>query len=247
MIKIKALFFLAILVLYFQKFSAQETVIYDAYPYGQEAYLGGKQELYKDFHNVLTKNNYESCSNKDEEMYIKIIVKNDNKISLVKNPDTAYINQNKCTYNLIKKVLPEMRGWKSAEYKGQKLNAIYEFNVFPDDLFEDYKYGYIGISEKRTMPEFQDGGIKRFRQAFTNVFKMPEEDFFGTLNFSVSFVIDIDGSMTNIDVISIKKMPSFERNIVSAIKKIKGKWTPGKIRGIPVKTRFNLPLTFNSL
>jgi len=58
----------------------------------------------------------------------------------------------------------------------------------------------------------------------------------------VSFVIERDGSMTDIQV---KRDPGYGlgKEAVRVLKSIKTKWAPGMIAGKPVRTAYNLPIT----
>jgi protein TonB len=57
----------------------------------------------------------------------------------------------------------------------------------------------------------------------------------------VSFVIEKDGSMTDIQVIG---NPGYglDREAVRVLKSIKTKWSPGIINSKVVRTAFNLPI-----
>lgn len=247
MIKIKTFFLLTILVFYYQKFSAQETVIYDAYPYGQEAYLGGKKQLYKDIHQALSENKIEKCKDSTQSYKVKLIVKQDASILFVKNPDSAYINKNKCAYELSKNVLKYLKNWKAAEHKTGKLNAMYEFDFFPIDLFEDYDENYIGIHIDKNIPQFP-GGLNEFRNQFQKAFKYPNSDFKGLIKCDVYFMIDKEGLMTNLIVKSSPYSSDIEKSVTNALQKLKkSKWIlPNNYSSLKELYRVRFPVSFNS-
>ena len=57
----------------------------------------------------------------------------------------------------------------------------------------------------------------------------------------VSFVIEIDGTITDIQV---KKNPGYgmDKEAIRVLKSLKTKWTPGMIDGKPVRTSYMLPI-----
>lgn len=88
MMKTKFFILLAFLIFSVQFLFSQETVI-DQYPFGQEAYIGGKKQLYKDIHQALIENELEKCEDSEQNYRVKLIVKQDASILFVKNPDSV--------------------------------------------------------------------------------------------------------------------------------------------------------------
>jgi protein TonB len=91
------------------------------------------------------------------------------------------------------------------------------------------------------MPEFP-GGIQKFYNYVGNNFEKPEIDELNNYKVYVAFVIERDGSMSDIKVI---KDPGFGlgREAVRVLKSLKTKWSPGMIGSKPVRTAYNLPIT----
>jgi protein TonB len=91
------------------------------------------------------------------------------------------------------------------------------------------------------MPEFP-GGIKKFYTYVGNNFEKPELDSQNAIRVSVSFVIEKDGSMTDIKVL---KDPGYGlgAEAIRVLKSLKTKWSPGMFEGKPVRTSYNLPIT----
>ncbi|WP_281231978.1 energy transducer TonB [Flavobacterium gelatinilyticum] len=94
------------------------------------------------------------------------------------------------------------------------------------------------------MPEFP-GGIKSFYTFVGKNFTRPELDEDRVLRVYVSFVIERDGSMTDIVV---KNDPGYGlgKEAVRVLKSLKTKWTPGILNGQPVRTAYNLPITIQT-
>ena len=91
------------------------------------------------------------------------------------------------------------------------------------------------------MPEFP-GGIKKFYTYVGNNFEKPELDSENAIQVSVSFVIEKDGSMTDIKVL---KDPGYGlgAEAIRVLKSLKTKWSPGMFEGKAVRTSYNLPIT----
>mgnify|MGYP006144067255 CR=1 FL=1 len=92
-------------------------------------------------------------------------------------------------------------------------------------------------------PEFP-GGLEKFYKRVGNEFKAPSSDREMTLKVYVSFVIETDGTLTNIKVL---RDPGYEmgKEAIRVLKSIKTKWKPGIKDGKKVRTAYNLPITVN--
>ncbi|MFV8368063.1 energy transducer TonB [Flavobacterium sp. LB2R40] len=91
------------------------------------------------------------------------------------------------------------------------------------------------------LPEFP-GGITKFYNFVGTNFEKQEIEGSGSIRVFVSFVIERDGSMTDIQV---KKDPGYGlgKEAVRVLKSLKTKWSPGMIDGKAVRTAYNLPIT----
>jgi periplasmic protein TonB len=91
------------------------------------------------------------------------------------------------------------------------------------------------------LPEFP-GGIKKFYSYVGNNFEKPDIEGDNTYRVYVSFVIERDGSMTDIKVI---RDPGFGlgQEAIRVLKSLKTKWSPGMMGSKPVRTSYNLPIT----
>jgi protein TonB len=90
-------------------------------------------------------------------------------------------------------------------------------------------------------PDFP-GGIQKFRQEVANKFRTPDIESQSTIKVSVSFVVERDGTLSNIKVL---KDPGYGagKEAIRVLQSIKTKWKPGKIKGQPVRTAYSLPIT----
>lgn len=93
------------------------------------------------------------------------------------------------------------------------------------------------------MPDFPEG-ISAFRTQFqnavdTNAFH--PENGENDLKALISFIIERDGSMTDVKVSGSNE--KFNTEVKKAVRSIKDKWKPGKIKGQAVRSRYKIPLT----
>lgn len=88
------------------------------------------------------------------------------------------------------------------------------------------------------------GGINAFRGKVSENFDTSAmSGGEGTLKTEVTFVVERDGSITQVKATGSNS--DFNREAERTIKSIRTKWTPAKINGQPVRYRFRLPLTMN--
>lgn len=94
------------------------------------------------------------------------------------------------------------------------------------------------------MPEFP-GGMAKFYTYVGNNFNRPELEAEKTLRVYVSFVIERDGSITDI---MVKNDPGYGmgKEAIRVLKSLKTKWIPGVLNGKPVRTAYNLPITIKT-
>ncbi|MDI1256375.1 MAG: energy transducer TonB [Flavobacterium sp.] len=92
-------------------------------------------------------------------------------------------------------------------------------------------------------PKFP-GGMERFYKYVGNNFHAPEEssNAGASIKVFVSFVIEKDGTMTDIKVL---RNPGYgmDKEAIRVLKSLKTKWEPGIYKGQKVRTAFTLPIT----
>lgn len=91
------------------------------------------------------------------------------------------------------------------------------------------------------MPEFP-GGMTKFYTYVGNNFARPELDAEKILKVYVSFVIEKDGSITDIKVVNDPGY-GMGKEAIRVLKSLRTKWIPGVLNGQPVRTAYNLPIT----
>jgi protein TonB len=94
------------------------------------------------------------------------------------------------------------------------------------------------------MPDFP-GGMAKFYTYVGNNFHRPELDAERILKVYVSFVVEKDGSLTDI---MVKNDPGYGlgKEAVRVLKSLKTKWNPGILNGKAVRTAYTLPITIKT-
>lgn len=107
---------------------------------------------------------------------------------------------------------------------------------------EEIPEGSVVYTYVETMPEYP-GGINAFREFIAATYKSPvtNKDLKG--NVIVQFVVEPDGSMSNIEVIrDLGYGTGFE---AVRVLKLAEKWTPGIQDGKAVRVHYTLPIAIN--
>jgi len=94
-------------------------------------------------------------------------------------------------------------------------------------------------------PEYP-GGIKRFYQYVADNFDRPNVDDLDKISVLVSFVIEKDGSMTDIKVL---RNPGYglDKEAIRVLKSLRTKWKAGIKDGEKVRTQYTLPITIQMM
>lgn len=92
----------------------------------------------------------------------------------------------------------------------------------------------------QVLPEYP-GGINAFYTYVKNNMRLPEVDRDLKMNVYVTFVVEKDGSITDV---SVPRDPGYglKKEAERLIKANKAKWSPGIQNGKPVRVRYQLPI-----
>jgi len=85
------------------------------------------------------------------------------------------------------------------------------------------------------------GGINKFRTFIAENYKIPNSFNKEVLYIELIFVIEKDGSMTDIRMVS-KGDKALEKEAIRVLKAMNKKWTPGKVNGETVRSEKRLPI-----
>lgn len=215
------------------------------YPKGQNPYKNGNIELFKDMNNWLVQNNEKPCE-RNELYWVTLKIDETGKLSLIRNKsDQLNAEKNKCAYEMLVRVLGGLKNWQPAEVKGKKVTSYFDFPFIPKDYFHNFQENYdITQTAHRAL---YPGGIDEFRkEVIRNIGGYIDYDSYKPRGkFVLLFNIDENGKMDNIDI--EPKVQNSERlfeDIKFGLKRIKGKWEPAKINGIPILSKYRFPLNF---
>jgi len=89
------------------------------------------------------------------------------------------------------------------------------------------------------------GGINKFYQYVGSNFERPTIEESLVITVLVSFVIEIDGSITDIKIL---RNPGYgmDKEAIRVLKSLKTKWSPGILNGEKVRTLYTLPIKVKS-
>ncbi|CAM4411558.1 energy transducer TonB [Flavobacterium terrigena] len=85
------------------------------------------------------------------------------------------------------------------------------------------------------------GGINKFRTFIAENYKVPSSFNKDVLSIELVFIIEKDGSMTDIRMVS-KGDKALEKEAIRVLKAMNKKWTPGKVNGEIVRSEKRLPI-----
>ena len=114
----------------------------------------------------------------------------------------------------------------------------------PKDVVEDDNtiYNSAGIEVKADFP----GGIDKFRNFIGKNFQMPEDEDFPGGKVFVTFVVEKDGSLTDIKVIRDAGYGT-GKEAIRVIKSSSVKWNPGEQNGRKVRMQFMMPINLQKV
>ena len=101
--------------------------------------------------------------------------------------------------------------------------------------------GPVSTTELDRQPMFP-GGMQRFGEYVGNHFEKSEMEENQTVKIYVSFIIEVDGSMTSIQV-NRKGIEKLDNEAIRVLKSLRTKWSAGYKDNQPVRTQFTLPIT----
>ncbi|MGQ2984965.1 energy transducer TonB [Flavobacterium sp.] len=93
------------------------------------------------------------------------------------------------------------------------------------------------------MPGFP-GGLEAFYEQVGRKYRVPELEMSRTFKVYVSFVVEKDGTMSDIKV-ARDPGHGLGAEAIRVLKSIRTKWVPGQKKGQPVRTAYSLPITVN--
>jgi periplasmic protein TonB len=103
--------------------------------------------------------------------------------------------------------------------------------------------GATNVNMVDVMPLYP-GGMEAFYREVGRKYRIPESEDLTTAKIYVSFIIEKDGTLSNVKVLR-DPYPNLNlgKEALRVLNGMKAKWTPGIANGKPVRTAYNLPIT----
>jgi len=103
--------------------------------------------------------------------------------------------------------------------------------------------GPTNVNMVDVMPVYP-GGMEAFYKEIGRKYRVPEAEDSMTAKVYVSFVIEKDGTMTNVQILRDPNQTlGLGKEALRVLKSMKASWKPGIKDGKPVRTAYNLPIT----
>ena len=183
------------------------------------------------------------CDKKEALYHQEFIVTNKGEFKKIENSPNVF-NANKCASDLLDQILPELKNWTPAQKDGNNITARSLFAFFPDDLFDNYKDDY-DPKKLNADADFPPNGLSSFRDEVAKKVDLGGFNGRGKITVIINFVVDIDGSVTDVAVEKSSGVKEFDDRFIDAIKKVKKKWVPAKLYGNPIRQRYKIPFSIN--
>lgn len=228
--------FLLFIIFFTTKLIFAQNEVLDKYPYGQDFYAGGVNQLNKEMVKVVKEKKLLPCEKSEERYNVQILVHENSTIHYVKDFDTVEIQKNKCAFDFSRKIIPRLKNWMPAKVNGKSIEAIAKIEINPfylvnskDDPSKNEKKG----------PTFKKG-IKAFGFEVKSIFErfIKKNEDKGVL---LTFVVNENGEMEDFkiegDFFDYEK-----KEIINSLSKIKGKWNPATFNNIPIRAKVSQPI-----
>ncbi|MGM5630905.1 energy transducer TonB [Apibacter raozihei] len=120
------------------------------------------------------------------------------------------------------------------------LESYVALPAFSSAPIEDENYIFNQVDKRA---KFTEGEISRYIAQYIEYTEVARDK--GTQGkMLIKFVVEKDGSVSNISVVGKKLGDGLDEMCIEAVKKTEGKWKPATIDGKPVRSFFRLPVSF---
>ena len=216
--------------------------ILEQYPHSQVPYRGGYEGYYSDFHKIVTEKNIAPCANGEEFYQFSILINPDNSVNFIKDYNANNIAKNKCTYDLAREVAQSQKNWNPAVVEGVKKAAVATFMIYPADLFDTYREGYMPAMTFPVFGKFKNNGMEEFRKEIVNRIDTRGFSWVDRFDVIVEFMITKNSAIEDVIIIKSSSSEEFDKRVVYGIQNTKRKWTPATINGKPIDYKYRLTL-----
>lgn len=228
--------FLLLIIFFTTKLIFAQNEVLDKYPYGQDFYAGGLNQLNKEMVKVVKELKLLPCEKSEERYNVKILVYENSTINYVKDFDIVDIQKNKCAFNFSRKIIPHLKRWMPAKVNGKFIGAITKIEINPFYLVNSKDDP---SKNKKENPTFKKG-IKAFGFEIKSIFERyikKNEDKRALL----TFVVNENGEMVDFEIEG-DFFDYEKKDIINSLSKIKGKWNPATFNNIPIRAKIRQPI-----
>ena len=179
---------------------------------------------------------FDEMRGKDYMVQLKLFLNNEGKVIKTALADDVYNLQ-----PLIAPIVEQMPNFTPLIVDGVAKNSMYKLSFVLNE------YSYFKLVRQKAVPTI---GMEKFLDRVRNSFYLSQAE---RANLSaaktkenydvvVDFIIEKDGSLCCFKMQN-KEMEYFEDRMIRAVKRASKKWTPGKLDGKTVRTKFTITLT----
>lgn len=216
--------------------------ILEKYPEGQDDYIGGNVQFYKDFHKIVMDKNLQPCENQNEYYNFQVLIAGNAKIKFIKESNLSLLEENKCVYELSREVAKYMTGWKAATVAGKSVDAVASYIIIPSQLFSTFKENY--DPKQGFTPAIYGSGINEFRTKVSRNVNLSGFNYDAEFKLVVTFLVNSEGNISDLKLQQSSGLQEFDERVLKGVKLAKNKWTPAKVYGFPISSRMRMPLNF---
>jgi TonB family protein len=223
---------------YYEKYCQDDDTVYNFVPKMPE-YSGGQKGMLTYFIKNMQYPLAAYIEGVSGTAYATFIVEKDGRITDIKIAKPIGYGCDEEAERLVR----SMSGWIPGELNGEKVRVKYNIPIyFKEELYPDSRI----FTKTDVLPKFQEGA-ESLKSYIDNNKVYPESAKADSISgyVSINFVIEKDGSVTNLIVLDSLGYDCDEEaiRIIANIPK----WSPGYIDSIPVRTLLNLNVHFGEM
>lgn len=202
-------------------------------------YPGGMQKFYEYLGSTMKYPTMASEKNIQGTTHVSFTIEKDGSLTDVKTTNTPL------GYGLEEealRVIKSSKRWNPGQLNGKPVRVKYNVPVkFAMPNKDKTVYSHVSMETPPSYP----GGMAQFYETINKNMTYPKEaaenKIMGTVN--VSFIIEADGSLTDIKSEGRKIGYGIDEEAIRVMKLTK-RWTPGKQNGKVVRVKYNVPIKF---
>jgi len=173
----------------------------------------------------LPEDKVDQLPNENLDINLSFFVSNEGKVNNVRIKNDTYELS-----SYFENAMKNLPNWTSGKINGENKSSREQLSISVKLKADE---------ETKALPKI---GLKKFNHHFMSKLIKDVESLDGQdLIYRVTFIVEEDGSLTNIKIID-SNSPSYHSEIVRVIKSMP-KWNPARKNGIPVRSIFSMPVS----